>query len=275
MPELAPSPSEAPKPDPGYFGPDSVAWRLHRDPVLIVGGLRALLIQALEPRAMAGVAQFSNFRDDPWGRLRRTSEFVATVVFGDRASADALGARVRQIHAGVRGFDAFGRYYTADDPELLLWIHAVEVHSFVDAYRRFSAPLSNADADRYVDEMGISGELVGIPADMLPRSMSDLREYFASVRGLAVTPEAIDGFKMVTSPPMPFPLRPLWMLPVLGAYASLPRFVRDLYGLPWPTVATPALRASLWTLGRALNQVIPGPPAYRAARARLDANPEA
>jgi uncharacterized protein (DUF2236 family) len=274
MHESTPSPS-APEPDVGYFGPDSVAWRLHRDPALLVGGLRALLIQALEPRAMAGVAQFSQFREDPWGRLERTSAFVSTVVFGSRAEADALGARVRKIHGSVRGFDAFGRHYTADDPELLMWIHAVEVHSFVDAYRRFSAPLSNADADRYVDEMAISGELVGIEPAVLPRSMSDLREYFATVRGLAVTPEAIEGLKFIVAPPMPLALRPLWTVPVLGAFATLPRFARQMYNVPWPAVATPPLRASLWALGRIANRILPGPPAYRDAIARLSATPTA
>jgi uncharacterized protein (DUF2236 family) len=268
MADPAPS-SSAEVPDVGYFGPDSVAWRLHRDPALLVGGLRALLIQALEPRAMAGVAQFSKFREDPWGRLERTSAFVSTVVFGTRAEADALGARVRAIHTRVRGFDAFGRPYRADDPELLVWVHAVEVHSFVDAYRRFGATLTNADADRYVDEMAISGELVGIPSSQIPRSMSDLREYFATVRGLAVTPEAIEGMRFVIAPPMPLWARPLWALPVAGAFATLPRFARDFYGVPWPDVATPPLRAAVWALGRILQRVLPGPPAYREAAARL------
>ena len=262
-------PSSSSLPDPGYFGPDSVAWRVHRDPALLIGGLRALLIQALEPRSMAGVSQFSQFREDPWGRLRRTSEFVATVIYGDRAAADAMGARVRQVHQKVRGFDAFGRYYTADDPELILWIHAVEVHSFVDSYRRFARPLSTEDQDRYVAEMGISAELIGLPSEMVPRSMDDLRDYFASVRGLAVTPEAVEGFKFIASPPMPRALRPVWTLPIFGAYSSLPKFARDMYNIRWPDVATPPLRASLWMLARTLNQVIPGPPAYREAQERL------
>lgn len=269
MADAAPSPSGHPTPEAGYFGPDSVAWRLHQDPALLVGGLRALLIQALEPRAMAGVAQFSKFREDPWGRLRRTSEFVATVVFGDRPSADAAGQRVRNVHAHVRGFDAFGRAYSADDPELLLWIHAVEVHSFVDAYRRFSRPLSNTDADRYVAEMGISAELVGLPSEMVPRSMSDLRTYFGSVRGLAVTPEAMEGFRFIAAPPMPLALRPLWTLPLMGAFSSLPRFAREMYNVPWPSVATPPLRGALWTISRVLNRVVPGPPAFLAAKERL------
>lgn len=261
------SPSDA-----GYFGPESVAWRLHRDPALLVGGLRALLVQALEPRAMAGVAQFSDYREDPWGRLARTSQFVSTVVFGDRASADAAAARVRAIHSRVHGTDAFGRPYRADDPELLVWVHAVEVHSFVDSYRRFGGSLSDRDADEYVEEMAISAELIGTPSSLVPRSMRDLREYFASVRGLALTPEAVDGLKMIVAPPMHLALRPVWTLPVMGALASLPRVARDMYNVGWAPVATPLLRPVLWSLARVLGVVLDGPPAYRDARARLGAH---
>lgn len=259
--------------DAGYFGPESVAWRLHRDPALLVGGIRALLIQALEPRAMAGVAQFSDYRSDPWGRLTRTSQFVSTVVFGDRASADSLAARVRSIHARVRGTDSFGRAYCADDPDLLVWVHAVEVHSFVDSYRRFGGALSDSDADQYVEEMAISAELIGTPASMIPRSMRALREYFASVDGLALTPEAIEGYKLIVAPPMHLALRPLWTLPVIAAFATLPRFARDMYNVGWAPVATPVLRPTLWGLARVLGWVLDGPPAYRDARARLGADP--
>ena len=120
----------------GYFGPNSVAWRLHSDPVMLVGGMRALLVQALEPRAMAAVDQFGKFREDPWGRLERTSNFVLATTFGDTVAADAAAATVRNVHAHIKGVDPHtGREFAANDPDLLLWIHAVEVESFVVAYR--------------------------------------------------------------------------------------------------------------------------------------------
>jgi uncharacterized protein (DUF2236 family) len=148
----------------------------------------------------------------------------------------------------------------------------VEVHSFVDSYRRFGAALSNADADRYVDEMAFSGELVGIPPELVPRSMSDLRDYFASVRGLAVTPEAIEGMRFIVAPPMPLWARPLWAIPVYGAFATLPRFARALYNVPAPIIAPVPIQTAMWGLGRILQRVLPGPPAYRAALERLAAS---
>ena len=92
--------------DVGIFGPDSVAWRIHADPAMLIGGLRALLVQALEPRAMAAVDQHGKFREDPWGRLERTTNFVLTTTYGDTAAAEAAAARVRKVHEHIHGTDA-------------------------------------------------------------------------------------------------------------------------------------------------------------------------
>ncbi len=258
--------------DVGLFGPDSVAWRLHADPTMLVGGLRALLVQALEPRAMAAVDQHSDYRTDPWGRLRRTTEFVMTTTYGDTRSAEAAGELVRRIHTRIEGTDPVtGRAYRADDPDLLLWIHAVEVHSFVSAYRRYAGSLTAADADRYVDEMVRAAELVGLEADAVPRTMGDLRDYLRGVPDLQMTPAARAGARTIVVPPMPLAVRPLWGVPVTAAVAIFPRVAKRLYGLWWFPPATPALRASIFTLGRVLNVVLPEPPSVRAARARLAA----
>jgi uncharacterized protein (DUF2236 family) len=140
--------------DVGLFGPGSVTWRIHGDPSMIVGGLRSLLAQALNPRAMAGVDQHSDFRVDPWGRLRRTADYVGATTFGDTATAEAAGAMVRAVHRRVRGVDPHtGRTYSAGDHDLLAWIHNVEVHSFLVAYRHYGGRVGDADADRYVAEM--------------------------------------------------------------------------------------------------------------------------
>jgi len=139
--------------DAGLFGPDSVAWRLHADPSMLVGAMRALLVQALEPRAMAGVVQHSDYKADPWGRLNRTIRFVLHTTYGDTRTAEAACAAVRRIHDRVHGVDLVtGRAYSAHDPDLLLWIHAVEVHSAVFAYRSYAGRLADEDADRYVDD---------------------------------------------------------------------------------------------------------------------------
>jgi len=256
--------------DPGLFGPDSVAWRIHADPVMLVGGLRAVLVQALEPRAMAAVDQHSAFREDPWGRLARTGEFVAATTYGDTAAAEAAVERVRRVHRRVRGVDPVtGRAYSADDPELLRWIHAVEVDSFLRAYRTYAARLSDDDADRYVTEMARVAEMLGLPAALAPRSVADLRAYLDGMTGLQVTPAARDGLRVVLFPPMGLQYRPLWAIPTMAAVALLPREVRRLYGIPWLPAAGLPVRAAVFTLSRALTLARPEPPALRAARARL------
>lgn len=255
--------------DVGLFGPDSVAWRLHADPALLAGGLRALLVQALEPRAMAGVEQHSGYRADPWGRLQRTTEFVYLTTYGDTATAERAAARVRHVHEHVHGFDPVsGRWYRADDPDLLLWIHAVEVHSFVVAYRAYAGRLSDEDADRYVGEMVRVAELVELPRGMAPTTMGELREYLDGVSGLQVTPGAREGLRTIFYPPMPLALRPLWVIPATATLAILPSFARRMYGLPWFPPATLPVRANVFALTRLMNVLLPAPPIIQRARAR-------
>src|SRR5205823_9741871 len=171
--------------DLGLFGPDSVTWRIHADPSMLIGGIRALLVQALHPLAMAGVAQHSDYQDDPWGRLQRTVDYVVTTTFADRPTALAAGDRVRAVHSRVRGIDPVTRRpYRADDPELLVWVHAVEVHSFLAAYRRYGGRLTDEEADRYVTEQVRTAALVGLEGDIVPASLAALRAYLQGVEGL-------------------------------------------------------------------------------------------
>ena len=258
--------------DAGLFGPDSMAWRLHADPSMLVGAMRALLVQALEPRAMAGVVQHSDYKADPWGRLNRTVRFVLDTTYGDTPTAEAACAAVRRIHDRVQGVDPVtGRAYSAHDPDLLLWIHAVEVHSSVHAYRSYAGRLADDDADRYVDEMVRVAELLGLPPEMAPRSMAALREYLRGVEGLQLTPGARESMRLIMYPPLPFPLRPLWVLPASAAVASLPRFARRMYGLPWFEPATPSVRAAMFGLTRFLNVLPIEAPEIRDAKNRLAA----
>jgi uncharacterized protein (DUF2236 family) len=256
--------------DPGLFGPGSVAWRIHADPVMLIGGLRAILVQALEPRAMAAVDQHSRFREDPWGRLARTTNYVVSTTYGTTAEAEEAAALVRRVHANVRGVDAVTQLsYSADDPDLLLWIHAVEVESFLLAYRTYAGRIDRADADRYVAEMARPAELLGLPAAMAPRTERDLRDHLASVRGLQVTPAARDGLRIVLFPPMRLPYRPLWAIPTTAAVAILPGYARRLYRIPWVPPVGLGVRAGVFALSRALNLVTPPPPALRSARERV------
>jgi uncharacterized protein (DUF2236 family) len=259
--------------DTGLFGPDSIAWHIHADPVMLVGGMRALLVQALEPRAMAAVDQHSQFREDPWGRLERTTNFVMNTIYGDTASAEAACERVRTVHAHIHGVDPVtGREYSANDPDLVLWIHAVEIESFVHVYRTYAGRLSDEDADRYVREMARVAELVELPAYMAPQSMGEVHEYLRSVRPtLQATPAAFDGLRVVLFPPMQLQYRPLWMIPATAAVAILPRYARRMYRLPWLPGAGLPVRAAMYPLSRALNLLTPTPPIVREAHERAAA----
>ncbi len=136
-----------------------------------VAGLRALMLQALHPLAMAGVDQHSNWRSDPVGRLAATSGYLATISFGDRAAAERAAARVRRVHEHITGTDTItGRPYAASDPALLLWVHATLVESGLVAAERSARRCQPKDSDRYVAEMAAAAELVGIPAELAPAS---------------------------------------------------------------------------------------------------------
>src|SRR5438105_13371203 len=153
----------------GLFGPGSAAWRLHKQPALLVGGLCGLMVQALHPLAIAAVVDHSDYKDDVWGRYDRTTNYVVTTIYGTTRQALAVGARVRAVHAPIRGTDAVtGLPYSADDPTLLLWIHTTLVDGFLGAYRRFVGPLERADGDRDVAEMVRQAELVGLRPEQVP-----------------------------------------------------------------------------------------------------------
>src|ERR1022692_3227338 len=211
--------------DDGFFGPGSVTWRISADLAGPVAGLRALLMQALHPLAMAGVDQHSDWREDPVGRLAATSAYLATVSFGEKAAAQRAAARVRRIHEYVQGVDTVtGRPYAAGDPALLLWVHAALVESTIVARHWFGTPLEPAAADRYVAEMVVAAELVGVPRDLVPASVAELTGYVESVRPeLACTPAAGESMAYLLDPPgLGDDLAEIWQDIRVGAIGSPP-----------------------------------------------------
>ncbi|WP_329034550.1 DUF2236 domain-containing protein [Streptomyces sp. NBC_00178] len=238
--------------DPGLFGPHSVTWQMHGDPMMWVAGVRALYLQALHPRALRGVLQNSDFRKDAWGRLLRTADFVGTLSYGTTGAAEKYGARVRRIHRLLRATDpATGEVYGIDEPELLLWVHCAEVDSYLQVERRSGFPLSDALADRYVDEQRESARLVGLDPSGVPGSAAALRAYFEGIRPrLAAGAEAREVDDFLRSPPVPALLVParalLWRRVAALAYDSLPAYAHELYGrpAPAPAVADRRLRAT-------------------------------
>jgi uncharacterized protein (DUF2236 family) len=245
----------------GFFGPGSVTWRVHADPTFSVGGLRALLLQALHPVAMDGVARFSDgFRSAPWPRLVRTAAYVDTLTFGTRREAVRAVRRVRGIHRRLGGTEATtGRTYRVDDADLLLWVHCCEVDSLLTVARRAGLPLTDAEADRYVAEQVTAAVLVGAVEEDVPRSVAELAAYFERMRPqLAATAAAREAWKLVLLPPMPAwvrlltPARPAWGGLAGLAAATLPRWARRMYSLPGlgltDAAATAALRAFRQTM---------------------------
>ncbi|MEU6471249.1 oxygenase MpaB family protein [Streptomyces massasporeus] len=230
--------------DPGLFGPDSVTWQVHSDPVMWIAGVRALYLQALHPRAVRGVMQNSDFRRDAWGRLLRTASFVGTTTYGTTEAAERAGARVRKIHRMLTATDPdTGERYGVDEPALLMWVHCAEIDSYLHVAQRSGLRLTGAEADRYVAEHRESARLVGLDPDAVPADRAELAEYFEKVRpDLAAGPEAreVDDFLLrPPTHPLLVPAREvLWRRVAHLAYASLPPYAHELYGRPAPDPAT-------------------------------------
>jgi uncharacterized protein (DUF2236 family) len=266
--------------DDGFFGPASVTWRLHADLSAPVAGLRSLLLQALHPLAMAGVEQHSQWRDDPAGRFASTSAYVLTTVYGDRAAARAANDRVRKIHEHVRGTDPVtGKAYAADDPALLIWVHAALVESGLAAAARYGLALTAAEQDQYVAEMTAAAELVGVPPGSYaeggaPASVAELDAYFTAVRpSLATSRSTADiATYLIGMPDVEPELAESWAVLAAAATASLPDWARDMYGFgpggSGPGSAPPERTAVRQVLGL-LDAVYLGEPGVLEARQRL------
>jgi uncharacterized protein (DUF2236 family) len=247
-----------PSADTGLFGPDSVTWRIHADPSMALGGLRALMLQALHPLAMAGVAQHSSYRRDPWGRLSRTAEYIGTVTYGTTDEAIAAGVRVRRVHRGLAGVEPeSGVAYQVEDTSLLLWVHCAQVDSFLDAYRRCGGRLRRGEADAYVGEQARAAALVGVPAEDVPVTTGELRRYLDSVRPqLRASGEARAALWFLFNPPMPLAARPAWMYLTGLAFGLLPRWARRSYGVPGPLCAVPGADLAAGLGGRSLSTAL-------------------
>jgi uncharacterized protein (DUF2236 family) len=256
--------------DVGYFGPDSAAWAVHGSLPTIVGGIRALLMQALHPGALAGVMQHSRYEADALGRLAGTTQWLTVVTFGDTTAADRECARVRGMHRKVSGtYDADGaeRVYSAMDPDLLRWVHVAFTDSFLATHRVWGGSIPGGE-DAYVREWAKAGELVGVVNP--PRSVAELeqqlRDFLPDLRGGEAADKTVDFIRHV---PMPVPARPAYALLFAGAVATMPAEHRALLKLPNVplTVAKPAVGAMLGTLGLVLG---PHSPSQQAAFTRIN-----
>ncbi|MFE0786974.1 oxygenase MpaB family protein [Streptomyces mutabilis] len=245
--------------DPGLFGPGSVTWQAHGDPMMWIAGIRALYLQALHPRAVRGVMQNSDFRRDAWGRLMRTASFVGTTTYGTTEAAERAGARVRKIHRMLGATDPdTGERYGVDEPALLLWVHCAEIDSYLHVLRRSGFPLTDGHADRYLAEHRHSARLVGLDPAAVPADRAALAAYFARVRPeLAAGDDAHEVDDFLRRPPVHPLLVParalLWHRVAQLAYDSLPPYAHELYGRAAPDPVTVTRR--LCATGTALRTI--------------------
>ncbi|MFJ4840826.1 oxygenase MpaB family protein [Streptomyces sp. NPDC088746] len=242
-------------PGPRWFPQDSPVRRVHGDSAMFIGGLSALLLQSLHPVAMAAVSAHSGFRGDPWGRLQRTSTFLATTTYGTAEHAESACERVRGVHARIRGVTDEGVPYRASDPHLLEWVHVAETESFLGAHQRFGArPLTECECSRYVAEMARVAEALGVISP--PRSTQALRARLEEYRAeLRCTPQARETTRfLLLRPPVPVVALPFYAALAGNAVALLPRWATGELGLPrWGPgerwVLMPAGRAATGLIG--------------------------
>lgn len=289
--------------DPGLTGPDSPSWRVIGEPAAIAGGIRGLLTQVSHPLAMAGVFDHSAFREDPLGRLQRTSAYVTTSTFGSTAEAIAVAGRVRAVHPRVVGTAPDGRPYRADDPRLLVWVSIALTSSFLTAHRLWAPDvLTPAEEDRFVAEQSrigalldpevdlrmlrdattrdafrageLDGELRLIGPDMLPMSSRQLDDVLASFHSeIGINFQGRDAMSFLRWPPIPKVARGGYQSLLLGAIGSLTPELRHALELDRTTRLAPAMRAQAAMTLRVMRLTTGTSPSMRAAHARAGATP--
>ncbi|WP_326428818.1 oxygenase MpaB family protein [Stutzerimonas frequens] len=259
---------ENPPGDPGLFGPESVCWRVHGDfTSMMVGGISALLLQALHPLALSGVWDHSNFREDLLGRLRRTGQFIAGTTFGSHADAERLIERVRRIHLDVAGTAPDGRPYAASDPDLLTWVHVAEVSSFLKSHLRYRDPgLCAADQDRYYAEVALIAERLG--AGEVPRSRAEVEAYLERLRPqLRIDERALEILRILRTAPAPSPLlRPFGTLMLHAGVELLPEWAAAMFGISLSDARRQLLRSGVRSTAPALRWAVRNASVHRARR---------
>lgn len=257
--------------DLGLFGPGSVTWRVHIEPVMWVAGFRALLLQSLEPRVMRGTFQNSALFDPAraWSRFQRTVEFVGTRTFGSTVDVERSAARVRKLHATLRGHDPdTGETFRLDEPENLLWVHATEVESYAQIAQRVGI-LTGAEADEYLAESVRAARVIGLID--APSSRAEMRAYFDRRRpDLRMTDEARQATMNLFAPKGEAPRVVKTAMPIVAtlAMATLPRWARRHFGLPGLPTTDLGTTLTLRALRVASDMLpdVPAPPNIQRAR---------
>ena len=238
--------------DPGLLGPDSVSWRVIGDAAAFVGGIRALVVQTVHPEVVAGVEDHSRYRNDPFGRLNRTSVYVTETTYGAIPEVDAAVAAVRTAHRPVRGTSGRDRPYSAGRPEMAAWVHNVLTDSFLAAYQTYGPhPLTTAEADQFVAEQARIGALLG--ASPLPDTADELSHWVVENPALATSDAQANALRFLRHPPLPFGVELGYRLLFNAAVPTIQPPTRHLLGLHSrrgsERVGRATVRALRWALG--------------------------
>jgi uncharacterized protein (DUF2236 family) len=261
----------------GYFAPESVIRRVGNSAVTpFLGGGAAVLLQVAHPLVAAGVAEHSDYRHDLWSRLMRTLKALYLITYGSKAEADAMGATVQAAHARVRGRTttalgsfAAGTPYAADDPELMLWVHATLVHVSLSAYQRHEHALAPQEQEAYYRDMAVVAQIFGTPAGVIPGTLGEFREYFdAQIEGttISVTAPAREIAAVILDAPLPAPMRFVTPAHRMATGEHLPARLRAEYGLSQSRrtrlmlpLAARSIKLTAWPLVRVAKRLSPPP----------------
>ena len=239
--------------DPGYFGPDSMMWKVNKEITVLFGGARALLMHAAHPLIAAGARQTSFYQRDPWKRLIRTLSLQNSVTFGTKTEADESAHRINKLHEVINGTDEVsGKYYDALDHEQLLWVHACLQISSIYFYEKTVRKLSEEDKNKYHQENSFAAELVLVKKDEIPKTHEELKQWVISKSRekdyLIMTDVAKDVYDIIGGGPVPRHIKPIWPFIAFTAFNTLPKEFRKLYGIKDTKLKTFFLNFNLFLL---------------------------
>ena len=241
------------KGDPGYFGPQSMMWKVNKEITVLFGGARALLMHAAHPLIAAGARQTSFYQRDPWKRLIRTLSLQNSVTFGTKEEADESAHRINKLHEVIKGDDEItGGYYDALDHEQLLWVHACLQISSIYFYEKTVKKLTESEKNQYHEENSLAAEMVLVDRKIMPKTHEDLKDWVIEKSRekdyLVLTDVAIDVADIISGGPVPRHIKPIWPFIAFTAFNTLPSEFKNIYGIKDTKFKTALLNFNLYLL---------------------------
>jgi len=222
--------------DPGYFGPNSMMWKVNKEITVLFGGARALLMHAAHPLIAAGARQTSFYQRDPWKRLIRTLSLQNSVTFGTKVEADESATRINKLHEVINGEDEVtGGYYDALDHDQLLWVHACLQISSIYFYEKTVKKLSDEEKNLYHQENMVAAEMVLVDKKLMPQTHKELKKWVIDNSRkndyLVKTDVALDVYEIINGGPVPTHIKPIWPFISFTAFNTLPKEFKEIYGI--------------------------------------------